>query len=172
MKMLGIGLPRTGNTSLALFLRRLGYETLHYNRSDGFVCNWHDNDAIVDYPMCVSFPVLMTLHKELKAILTIREDLSALKSSTEWFRNNFMTNGNHKDIEEMESVLEVLYGSVTPSVDDLWDAQATLVRFAEPFIEQGRCLILPLSSSDKAQLVCDFLEVKCEITYPHENARY
>jgi hypothetical protein len=91
MKILGVGLSRTGTLSLTLALRRLGYRAKHYDRVrlndilDGSNPNpdfrrYDDIDAVTDLPSAYFYRELLDAYPEAKAILTVRDVESWWKS--------------------------------------------------------------------------------------------
>jgi hypothetical protein len=84
MKILGVGLGRTGTMSLTVALRRLGFRTMHYDRVrlndilDGSNPNpdfrrYDDLDAVTDIPSAYFYRELLEAYPEAKAILTVRD---------------------------------------------------------------------------------------------------
>jgi hypothetical protein len=84
MKILGVGLSRTGTMSLTLALRRLGFTAMHYDRVrlndvlDGSNPNpdfrrYDDIDAVTDIPSAYFYRELLEAYPESKAILTVRD---------------------------------------------------------------------------------------------------
>jgi hypothetical protein len=166
MKVIGIGLPRTGNTSLATYLRGQNLSIGQY----AYLRDCTKYDVMVDYPMCLAFPVLLRIHPELKAILTIRSNVEDLYKSTKRFCALFTANGSAESIEEMRAVLVSLYGSPYPSVLDIKTTQDILIETAKPFVVASRCLVLPVDAPNKAQAVSEFLGLEyAGEPYPHEN---
>jgi hypothetical protein len=84
MKILGVGLGRTGTMSLTLALRRLGFRAMHYDRVrlndilDGSNAapdfrRYDDVDAVLDVPSAYFYRELLDAYPEAKAILTVRD---------------------------------------------------------------------------------------------------
>jgi hypothetical protein len=74
-KVFGIGLSRTGTTSLAHALHHLGYNTLHWSR-DGKVIGWPelmDADAATDTPCSAQFEALYHTFEDAKFVYTVRD---------------------------------------------------------------------------------------------------
>jgi Sulfotransferase domain len=84
-KIFGIGLSRTGTTSLDLALRILGYRSIHYPPLNRLreVLNYYD--AAVDTPVACSFRELDKLYPGSRFILTIRDFRSWLASTQQFF---------------------------------------------------------------------------------------
>jgi hypothetical protein len=84
MKVLGVGLSRTGTMSLTLALRQLGFNALHYDRLrlndvlDGTnpspdFRRYDDVDAVTDIPSAHFYRELLQAYPSCKAILTLRD---------------------------------------------------------------------------------------------------
>jgi hypothetical protein len=94
MKIFGIGLSKTGTTSLAKALRCLGYRVSHYPvamvKHDGqepsidptFISRF---DALIDTPVSTLYKKLDILYPHSKFILTIRDSESWLRSCRKHF---------------------------------------------------------------------------------------
>lgn len=83
-KVFGIGLSRTGTSSLAKALQMLGYRAIHYPKLNHIFELANKYDAMTDTTVCVSFEELDRRFPNSKFILTTRNLKSWLKSS-EWF---------------------------------------------------------------------------------------
>lgn len=75
-KVVGIGLSKTGTSSLSEALTILGYTSGHYIHVEDF----HKYDAISDSPVPILYKVIDSRHPESKFILTTREEQKWLKS--------------------------------------------------------------------------------------------
>ncbi len=105
MKIFGIGLARTGTTSLAKALELLGYKSVHVEcnvmeiSDDTFSINKdviEDNDAIVGTPLCPCYETLAKNYPDSLFILTIRESESWLKSCSLSFTEKLPMDENHR----------------------------------------------------------------------------
>ena len=76
-KVFGIGLPRTGTSSLSEALTILGYKTRHYPK---YIERAHEYDALVDSPVSLYYKELDRDFPGSKFILTIRDADSWLRS--------------------------------------------------------------------------------------------
>lgn len=76
-KVFGIGLSKTGTTSLARALEEMGYLTAHYNNPFSRCIledqDFHIFDAANDTPVCVRFESLFHLYPNARFILTTRD---------------------------------------------------------------------------------------------------
>jgi len=84
MRVLGVGLSRTGTGSLYRALELLGYKTIHFDRVrlndvvDGsnphpVFRRYDDVDAVVDLPAAYFYRELLEAYGDCKAILTLRD---------------------------------------------------------------------------------------------------
>lgn len=81
-KIFGIGLPKTGTSSLHAALQMLGYSSVHFPTNDQEIAN---NDASSDITVAARFEELDSLYPGSKFILTVREVTSWLQSCEQHF---------------------------------------------------------------------------------------
>ena len=82
-KIFGIGLPKTGQTSLAMAMWTLGYKTIQYPYNPSQIKN---NDFALDLPVVINYKRLDKKYPGSKFILTIRDFDSWLKSMRNHYR--------------------------------------------------------------------------------------
>lgn len=70
-KIFGLGLSRTGTTTLNETLIRMGYNTIHYPSQDQLFSD--NNNGATDIPVIPVYPTLDAMFKGSKFILTIRD---------------------------------------------------------------------------------------------------
>ena len=91
LQVLGVGLSRTGTSSLAKALEILGYKTIHFddeclndiifNYTDNFDFRCYDHvDAVLDIPSAYFYDEILTAYPDCKAILTVRDPESWFKA--------------------------------------------------------------------------------------------
>jgi hypothetical protein len=80
VKVFGIGLSKTGTSSLSTALKKLGYRTRHYPELYKVVELSREFDALTDSPVVPYIETLDRLYPEAKFILTIRDVESWLVS--------------------------------------------------------------------------------------------
>jgi len=83
IKIFGIGLSRTGTSSLTYALRILGYKACHFPRD--LNTSLEEYDALTDTPIARDYKRLDVLYPGSKFILTVRDIPSWLKSMEKHF---------------------------------------------------------------------------------------
>jgi tetratricopeptide (TPR) repeat protein len=90
-RIFGIGLSKTGTTSLAVALEELGIATIHWsNPLTGELMNDNDLhlfDAFIDTPCCLNFEKYYYMFPNAKFIYTVRQPDDWEKSCSEYFKN-------------------------------------------------------------------------------------
>jgi len=69
-KIFGIGLPKTGQSSLAMAMHSLGYKTVQYPYNSSQIKN---SDFVLDLPIALNYKKLDKKYPNSKFILTIRD---------------------------------------------------------------------------------------------------
>lgn len=85
-KVFGIGLSRTGTSSLTFALRILGYNAIHFPKDPVVMAK--DHDALTDTTVARDYKKLDKLFPDSKFILTIRDVDSWLNSVEAHFKRN------------------------------------------------------------------------------------
>jgi hypothetical protein len=104
MKIFGIGLERTGTTSLAAAMRVLGFTTRHFPRSTNEI---DEADFSNDITVSCRFRELDAAYPGSKFILTVREIEAWLDSCERWY--GFLLENRVMDFTGMAAAL-YLYG--------------------------------------------------------------
>jgi diadenosine tetraphosphate (Ap4A) HIT family hydrolase len=176
-KIFGVGLPRTGTTSLSLALNSLGIPTLHgaYKTFPGVLDLSHpiyqQFQAFVDTPFYLLFDEFNAHHPDCKFILTTRALDNWLAScATLWDYKTSVFSQNHP---------VWLYAAMTFGTHSY-----NTRRFAEVYLQhrecvdrffasldKNRCLTLNLDEVDSLwHLLATFLQVpEPAVQYPHSN---
>lgn len=182
MKIFGIGLARTGTTTLAKSLEILGYKSVHVecnimevtdnNGIDEFNINKdviESNDAIVGTPLCPCYQLLAEKYPDALFIITVRESESWLISCSLGFTDRMVMDENHCALHRW------LYDS------RLYDRDKFLKGYTNYLIKvlnyfdgknRDRLLLYNICSGSGWYPLCNFL--KKEIPYcalPHESKR-
>ena len=180
-KVFGIGLSKTGTTSLAQALQHLGYRTLHYDRV-GRVIGWPDFlevDAATDTPCSAQFESLYHTFEGSKFIYTTR-DIDSWKQSIvnhtglehpgEWQPRDWKFRpGRFHTLVRSTQIKKSLYCH-----HDSWEeAYRVFDQRVEKFFEDepdNRLLKMNITSGDGWDTLCSFLghEVP-ERSFPHAN---
>jgi hypothetical protein len=197
-KIFGIGLPKTGLTSLTSALNLLGYRASQYQFGvmDWDTLNQVQNgvfrlkvleryDAITDLPFISRFPHAFDQeYPGSKFILTVREIDSWLRSAENWFtskpistqhQDNKVT--SYKTTPFFDLYFRVLlFGSVRFSQDHLRYVYAEHYdRVTRYFADREKdLLILNTAAGEGWEQLCSFLgKAIPDVPYPHENqSRY
>lgn len=174
-KVFGIGLGKTGTTSLTEALEELGYnKAIHFPIDDhnmSLVLNGY-YDAATDTPIARDYKKLLELYPEAGFILTTRELQSWLKSM-----ETHMTKGRGKHGARRSNIAKLrtdLYGSKKFDRELYEQAFKThLMNVIEHFTETGnmdRLLIHSFSDNPGWEVLCKFLELEVpDIDFPHLN---
>ena len=184
-KVFGIGLNKTGTSSLGEALNLLGIKTIHYPRDDVTYTQLTRGDlrlhiletyqGIVDTPIVPFYQQLSQLYPSSKFILTVREQSSWLKSveshwqfTREWHRRD-------QQFERFQNyVAAAVYGVLE------FDAQ----RFAHVYDvhlqnvmdffagKAGDLLMMDICKGDGWEKLCPFLGVDPPtVDFPHANRK-
>jgi len=183
MKVLGIGLPRTGTASLAAALTQLGYKSQHAagNRYPPQVhdCQvefgmdhfrrFDDLEAIVE---CEYWRWLILAYPDAKCILTVRDP-------NDWYRSiaahiDAIHNRERKDcwseIEEADRSHERLFGSKWPLRTLYLDAYARHLLAVKAFCQNRNRPLLIFRVTEGWRLLCKFLDKPVPVeTFPWKN---
>lgn len=173
-KIFGIGLQRTGTTSLNKALNILGFESVH--GPYGLFNNWDDPilsqyDAFTDNPIPLIYKELDKRFPGSKFILTTREVGSWLKS-VEWLFTKGYSAFKRSKYEEINQIHLTLYGTKQFEED----------KFRQTFREHHRevknyfsdraqdLLVLNFSENLDWKPLCRFLNVEVpDIPFPHKH---
>lgn len=166
MKVLGIGLSRTGTTSLHEALLRLGYSALHFPHPLEKIS---EVDAANDTPVAAEYKRLDVTYPESKFILTVRSDLDAwLESCKALWDSEF-----HKWPKHTHDLHAKLYGTKQYDRESLKSAyERHLQDVEEYFRDRTEDLLIMEVGDDSWDPLCRFLEKEIPvIAFPHRNSR-
>jgi len=156
MKVFGIGLSRTGTTSLAGALGILGYNAKHYPLSKG---DFDTFEALTDTPIAWRYKLLDGRYPGSKFILTVRDLPQWLKSCERFFLN--------KEPNMWDQLNRMMcYGTVTFDKDRFAAAyQSHLTGVQAYFVNRPNdLLILKITCGDGWEKLCPFLDRACRKT--------
>jgi hypothetical protein len=197
MKIIGVGLSRTGTRSLAVALGQLGFKALHYDRVglndilDGSNPNpdfhrYDHVDAVTDIPSAYFYRELLEAYPEAKAILTVR-DVESWWRSVSHHVNVRSPIPEHLDLKYQTQPLgtspltdpdayarfkmllrNCVYGSATAH-EFLWKKK--YFDHNESVVQQvppERLLVMDFTAGDGWEKLCGFLGVKVpDQPFPH-----
>jgi hypothetical protein len=165
-KIFGIGLPKTGTSTLGRCFEILGYSKAPYNLTlinqvaqgnySGLEKEIAQYQSFEDWPWPVVYPYLLEHYPEAKFILTLRADERVwLKSLQKHTSRNAQKNS--------EYLRQTFFGSPNP-----WDDEETYLKFYRQHIMQctelfkdkpQQLLLLNWEDGDNWPELCDFLQV-------------
>ena len=164
MKIFGIGLTRTGTTSLAEALKILGYSAKHLPMS------YHDieiHDASTDTPVAARFPILDVFYPNSKFILTTRDKDS-------WIISAESLNRNNDDPIWLLEGRAILYKTVIFERNKFLDAYDNYQDFVTNYFKNrpNDLLVLSLNDTNKWEKLCNFLNKSIpNVEYPYLNKK-
>lgn len=173
MKILGVGLSRTGSKSLNNALLLLGYRSIHFEpqRLKDVILGtsknpefrrYNDVDAVTDIPAAYFYRELQDAYPECKFILTVR-DVDSWFESIKW-------HFEHTSPGEFgRAMRKLIYGAETKAIETLFkkkfqDHNEQVVRT----IPKTQLLIMNILEGDGWEKLCPFLGVPVpEQPFPH-----
>jgi len=156
MKIFGIGLARTGTTSLTKALRILGYRAVHFPTSFDQIL-YHD--AATDTSVACRFAELDRLFPGSKFILTVRDEQSWLASYARFRSLQIPIGKNWPMLREARRVREILFGT-QEFEPEAWLAgyRRHTARVMEYFAERPQdLLVMNIAAGDGWEKLCPFL---------------
>jgi hypothetical protein len=166
-KIFGIGLSRTGSTSLADALSNLGWRAEHHPRFRDVLQSADRYDAIVDTPVLAHMQELDCRHQDAKFILTVRDEDAWIRSCQWWWQTHPATAGNRPN-------RVANYG--TDQFDEkhfrrVYRSHAA--RVAAYFADrQDKLLTLAICDGEGYEKLCPFLGVETlDEPFPQRNSR-
>ena len=197
MKVLGVGLGRTGTLSLHRAFQILRFKSIHYDQIrltdilDG--SNQHpdfrrydDVDAVTDIPTAYFYREILEVYPECKAVLTVRDVESWWKSSIKhnaqdpvaepslWERTRALVSADTaaklKRHRFKTHLRNYVYGSAVPR-EFLYKRKFLEYNQRVPSeIPPSRLLVMNIPAGDGWELLCPFLGVPIPSEpFPHEN---
>lgn len=194
MKILGVGLSKTGTVSLHAALRILGFSSLHYDEVrltrvlDGSDSSpsfrvYDDVDAVVDLPAAYFYDELREAYPDCRCILTVRNVDDWWRSVARHFneRHPITTSGANGEPALNEAmpaeearfrtlVRNYVYGSTTAHEflykKKFREHNERVVRTIPP----DRLLVMDITAGDGWSQLCPFLGVRAPFRrFPHKN---
>lgn len=175
LKIMGVGMPRTGTASLCEALQILGFNAIHHEperidldavKKDSLRV-YDDVDAVVDMPAAYFHHELTSIYHVPTLILTGR-DTNTWWESIKAHTNQIHVSANQAHIRYTDQLHTLLFGTAFPH-EYLWKRAYNLwnLRLAR----QGAAC-LDISAGDKWDVLCSFLGVpEPDAEFPWENRR-
>lgn len=169
MKIFGIGLSRTGTTSLTRALQILGYSAVHFPRT---IQQIENNEASADTTIAMGYAFLDAMYPDSKFILTVRKPKS-------WFVSMTMRFGTvwHPEQSVESKVGHWLYHGYPPKLDNHLRLCAIFEEHnerAEKYFasQPHRFLKLNICDGEGWDKLCSFLGKEIpNVPFPHENSQ-
>ena len=169
MKIIGIGLPKSGTTSLKTALHKLGFQP-------GGALKYDDPDAEVfvgDYNLLPieRYRVLDMKYPDAKFILTLRE------SPEVWYNSVYNWAERFKDNAGLKKQRKSMYGYEMPVRDPLIEQYITHAESVYQYFEyryhakiKDKLLIVCWEYGDGWEELCGFLNKPIpDVPFPHKN---
>jgi len=166
-KIWGLGLSRTGTSTLTYVLNEVGYNHIHYPTDDEMLS--FNNDGASDIPVIPKFKKLDTMFPNSKFILTTRDKEKWLQSMSTYLARKVNWNQSTRTL----NIRELVYGDVwfNYSVyERSFDNHEKNIR--EYFKKRPNDLLVLniVDGIDKPQKLFDFLGInKTMEEFPHRN---
>jgi sulfotransferase family protein len=192
-KIFGIGLSRTGTTSLTEALETLGFKAYHFpldavsrreitefllDPSESLtlsVLSWLD--ALTDTPICCTYRALDRAYPGSRFVFTTRDKASWIASCKRYWADRLkpILEGYSPDIAVYVHLINrTVYGAETFDPELFSQAYDSHVASVQHYFRDRPkdLLALDICDGDGWSELCEFLEVaEPDATFPHENAR-
>lgn len=183
MKVFGIGLNKTGGTSLCYALNCLGYNSIHslkemfdYSNEEFFLdTNIINNfDAITDTPLPLFYKELDKAFPKSKFILTLRDNDSWLKSTKKHFSYTRAVIRKPLRGEKLIKYLEKIYGKKVFDEEFFLKAYADHENSVRDYFKNREedILYFNLCGGEGWEVLCSFLNKPLlSEDFPHKNKK-
>lgn len=175
-KIFGIGMPKTGTTSLAMALQTLGYNAIHSGigiLKKDMTLNMEaveQFDAITDTPLVPNYKTLYKKYPDAKFVLTTRNTLDWLDSCKHWFSFEKMSHVPDYHALHVKIFGHHIYDEGLYMEAYLQHCLDVAMFFAD---KPKQLLVLDIDSNTKIQDLCMFLDKpSTDIDYPVENKNW
>lgn len=179
-KVFGIGLSRTGTSSLTRALELLGYRAVHYPRIADEVASarydlavLEEADALTDTPVVAIWPHLDAHYPGSKFVLTVRDKAAWLDSCERYFALKEAADRGTEKEEELRFYSLVVYGCDGFHRERFsWVHDAHRRAVEHHFRDRpGDLLILDVAGGDGWEELCPFLGRPVpDAPFPHANS--
>ena len=171
-KIFGIGLSRTGTTSLNNLLKQIGYNVIHY--PDPATIFEFDNDGGTDITVANRYKELDKWFPNSKFILTTRSRGQWLDSIVPYFerKREWVQKGMQVTWQVRER--EAMYGATIPNRDDAARTWDRYMYDVHQYFERrpGDLLVVDMFAGDTPEALYNFLgrdSTGLPTEYPHDN---
>lgn len=173
-KVFGIGLQRTGTTTLASAMRLLGYRSTHFPADlwdDPDAAVLDEYDALFDNPIPLIYKDLDARFPGSKFVLTTRDEEGWLRSC-EWLFTEMREEWGFDTSERLRAMHTHAYGTNHFDEDAFRRAfrahhEDVRAHFAD---RPEDLLVLDIAEEDKWAPLCTFLGVdRPSVPFPHQN---
>lgn len=164
-KVFGIGLSKTGLTSLSKALRQLGYKTIHYPRDLRYI---DEHDAATDLLVVLNYKKLDKKYPNSKFILTIRDYSAWIKSIKNHYDKSTATS---EDVFLMELRRKV-WGDTHYNKKMMTETYNKHIKDVMEYFKERKedLLVMDIAKGDGWDVLCTFLDKKLPtIPFPKEN---
>lgn len=165
-KIFGIGLSRTGTTTLNETLVQLGYKVIHYPSYDELFSMRFD--GATDIPVAVRYKELDQKFPNSKFIYTIRNKEKWLDSIVPYLERKRGWNMAQSQVD----IRTQMYGSPFPNREQASSAYDSHDKDVLEYFKKrpNDLLVLDIIGGDSTKLLTDFLGVNpIDPKFPHEN---
>jgi tetratricopeptide (TPR) repeat protein len=166
-KIFGIGLSRTGTTSLHWALGMLGFRSIHYPPADRLSDYLHNYDAATDTPVACNFRELDDACLGSRFILTVRDSNSWISSAERFF----LERPEPRDRWE-RAVRIKTYGALQWDRDLFMHAYHRHIADVADYFRNrpNALLIMNIVAGEGWNVLCPFLGIAMQdVPFPHAN---
>lgn len=190
LKIIGIGMPRTGTASLCEALRILGYNAIHHApqridldtvNADTFAGLYDDVDAVVDMPAAFFWREIWDANPTAKLIFTFRE-VDLWWESIKFHTHKIRQSADLKHVRYTDQLHRLLFGSAEPQ-EYLWKRR--MMDWTSGIVDRLSAgtggafsfttktyTIMNISNGDKWSNLCDFLDKPIpSVEFPWRNKK-
>lgn len=164
MKIFGIGLSKTGTTSLHKALTILGYKAIHY---PGSIAGIEAHDAITDVQGALAFKLWDVMYPGSRFIYTTRDKVPWLESC----RSHFQRHSSNQFALSLRKAVYGMTGFDAGQFSRVYDEHDASVR--DYFQERDDLLEMDICGGYGWDKLCSFLGKPVpRVPFPHENATH
>jgi hypothetical protein len=190
-KVFGIGLSRTGTTSLTVALQMLGFKSIHWphdsitqreltayhsGRADFRFTIARTFDAVTDTPVATVYRELSQVYPGSRFVLTVRDKTPWLESCANVFKRASRSENTLEGyLGYRATIRRQLYGRTDFDPSDFEAAYsrhvAGVLNWFEPM--SSRLLVMNIIEGEGWEKLCSFLGAdEPDAPFPHKNSRW